>query len=99
MMNYWHSILPDSFILDMPYELVVDNVEERARKMIEFVGLEWNDNCLSFYENTRDVKTASVAQVRKPIYKSSVARWENFKDYLQPLYEIVKDYRPVSSSK
>ena len=93
MMQYWHDVLPKGSILDVPYESVVDDIEKQAKRMLEFVGLPWNDKCLEFYENKRQVHTASIAQVRQPIYKSSVARWEHFATHLAPLMEVVKDYR------
>jgi hypothetical protein len=58
-----------------------------------YLDLPWDDRCLAFHENKRPVKTASVAQVRRPIYKTSVARWKNFETHLALLLEIVKDYR------
>jgi hypothetical protein len=57
------------------------------------VGLPWDDNCLAFHRNQRHVKTASMAQVRKPIYQTSVARWRHFENHLQPLLAIVQAYR------
>ena len=61
--------------------------------MLDHIALPWDDNCLKFYDNDRPVRTASLAQVRKPIYKSSVAGWTRFEKQLQPLLDIVKDYR------
>ena len=93
LMQHWHAVLPEGTILDLPYEEMVTNTETQARRVIEFVGLPWDDNCLKFHENKRLVKTASVAQVRRPIYKTSVARWKHFARYLRPLYDLVKDFR------
>ena len=94
LMQHWRAVLPEGTILDLPYEDMVANTETQARHILKFVGLPWDENCLKFHENTRLVKTASVAQVRQPIYKSSVARWKHFARHLRPLYELVKDYRP-----
>jgi tetratricopeptide (TPR) repeat protein len=94
LMSHWREVLPEDFILEMPYDQVVEDVEGQTRRMLEFVGLPFEESCLKFYENDRPVRTASLAQVRKPIYKSSVARWKRFEKHLGPLYEIVKDYRP-----
>ena len=93
LMQHWHKVLPKGRILDLPYEQMIADTEGQARKILEFVGLPWDENCLNFHQNKRLVKTASVAQVRKPIYKSSVARWKLFAQHLRPLLEIVKDYR------
>lgn len=93
LMRHWHEVLPQGAILDLRYEDMVDDTEGQARRILDYVGLPWDDNCLAFHQSKRHVKTASVAQVRKPIYKTSVARWERFSAHLSPLLEIVKDYR------
>ena len=93
LMQHWHKVLPKCRILDLPYEQMIADTEGQARKILEFVGLPWDENCLNFHQNKRLVKTASVAQVRKPIYKTSVARWKHFALHLRPLLELVKDYR------
>ena len=56
---------------------------------IEFLGLGWNDKCLEFHISDRPVKTASVAQVRKPIYKTAVKRWKKYGDGLKPLADAI----------
>ncbi len=93
LMRHWREVLPDHFILEMPYEELVEDVEGQTRRMLTHLGLPWDENCLKFYDNTRPVRTASLAQVRKPIYKTSVAGWKRFERQLGPLLEIVKDYR------
>ncbi len=90
IMNHWREILPAGVILDFKYEEVVEDLETQARRLIDFCGLEWQDSCLEFYKNERHVKTASIAQVRKPIYKSSVARWQHFRNHLEPLRKIIE---------
>jgi tetratricopeptide (TPR) repeat protein len=96
LMRHWHKVLPKGTILDLPYEDMVTDTEMQARRVLKFVGLPWDDKCLEFYKNDRLVKTASVAQVRKPIYKSSVARWKHFARHLQPLLDLVREFRDVS---
>jgi tetratricopeptide (TPR) repeat protein len=95
LMQHWHKVLPEGRILDLRYEEMVADTEKQARRVLEFVGLPWDENCLQFHKNDRLVKTASVAQVRRPIYKTSVSRWKHFARHLRPLFELVKDYRPV----
>lgn len=90
LMRHWHKVLPAGRILDLRYEDMVADTEGQARRVLEFVGLPWDENCLNFHQNQRLVKTASVAQVRQPIYKTSVARWKHFARHLRPLYELVK---------
>ena len=71
------------------YEDVVADTERAARKLIDFIGLEWNEKCLDFHKSDRPVKTASVAQVRKPIYGSAVNRHKKYGDKLQPLIDAI----------
>lgn len=96
LMQHWHKVLPEGTILDLPYEDMVADTEAQARRVLKFVGLPWDEKCLEFYKNDRLVKTASVAQVRKPIYKTSVARWKHFARHLQPLLALVREYRPAN---
>jgi tetratricopeptide (TPR) repeat protein len=93
LMQHWHEVLPPGTILDLRYEDLVADTEGQARRILDYVGLPWDENCLAFHQNKRHVKTASVAQVRKPIYKTSVARWRRFERHLQPLLDIVQDCR------
>ena len=84
MMNHWKSVL-DLPILEMDYELMVRDAEPQTRRLIDFVGLPWDDRCLRFHENKRLVATASQSQVRRPIYTKSVERWRNYEKHLAPL--------------
>jgi hypothetical protein len=77
------------------YEDNVADVEGQARRVIDYLGLEWNDNCLEFYNLDRPVKTASTSQVRKPIYTTSTNRWRKFEKYLGPLLEELGDIVPT----
>jgi len=87
--EHWASVLPPSRILDVRYEDNVADPEREARRMLDHVGLVWDSACLRFYETKRAVSTASVAQVRKPMYSTSVARWKRFEKHLRPLVEIL----------
>jgi tetratricopeptide (TPR) repeat protein len=89
LMAHWHGVLPAGRILDVRYEDNVADPEREARRLLEYVGLPWDPACLNFHENKRAVRTASVAQVRKPIYSSSVARWKHYENHLGPLLEII----------
>jgi hypothetical protein len=68
----------------------VADTEKNAREVIDFIGLEWDDACLAFHESKRPVKTASVAQVRKPIYTSSLERAQKYGAGLQPLIDAIE---------
>ncbi|WP_157817902.1 tetratricopeptide repeat-containing sulfotransferase family protein [Candidatus Thiodictyon syntrophicum] len=94
MMQHWDRVLPAGVLLHLHYEAMVADLEGQARRVIAHVGLPWDDACLRFHENRRPVRTASVAQVRKPIYSSSVGRWRAYPDGLLVLREIVGDDYP-----
>ena len=89
IMDHWTRVLPDDTILHVDYESVVEDLEGVARRMIAFIDLDWDDACLSFHTNPRHVQTASIAQVRQPIYKSSLSRWKLFEEQLQPLQKVL----------
>ena len=93
MMQHWHGVLPPGYILDVRYEAVVEDVKRETGRMLDHIGLPLDDACLEFYNNKRVVKTASIAQVRRPIYTTSVSRWRHFKKHLDPLMRIVEQYR------
>ncbi len=93
LMDHWHDVLPDGRILDVSYEAMVSDFEHQARRLVAYLGLPWDDRCLGFHDNQRVVKTASVAQVRRPIYKTSVARWKPFERHLGALLEVVEHHR------
>jgi tetratricopeptide (TPR) repeat protein len=84
LMQHWQDTL-DLPIMEVKYEEVVADQEAMSRKMIEFLGLEWDDACLSFYKSKRFAKTVSYDQVRQPIYNKSVGRYKHYEKYLEPL--------------
>jgi tetratricopeptide (TPR) repeat protein len=89
LMAHWHEVMP-GVILDVQYEEVVGGLEEQARRIIARCGLEWDDACLDFYRTQRSVRTASAAQVRQPIYHSSIGRWHPHEGGLQPLLQALE---------
>lgn len=88
LMRHWHSVMPGR-IFDLNYEDLIADPEYWSRKLVEHVGLAWDDSCLAPHKSVRAVKTASVWQVRQPIYKSSVQRWKNYESHLGPIKEIL----------
>lgn len=90
IMEHWHKVLPGR-ILDINYADTIANPEYWTRKLIDHIGLEWNDACLAPHKLERSVKTASHWQVRQPIYKTSVQRWKNYEEFLQPLIDALND--------
>jgi tetratricopeptide (TPR) repeat protein len=89
LMRHWHTVLPPGAILDVRYEDVVNDLEAAARQIVAHCGLVWDDACLRFYETTRPVRTASVIQVRQPIYRTSMTRWRPSEETLRPLLEAL----------
>lgn len=90
LMEHWRKLLPGRF-LDVDYEDLVDNQEAVSRRMIAFCDLEWEDACLSFEKNESPSLTASAAQVRQPIYQSSVALWRRYEKELEPLVAVLRE--------
>ena len=84
IMDFWNSYFPGS-IHTVMYEDVINDPENQVRSMIEFLDLEFEESCLSFYKSSRPVKTASSEQVRQPIYKSAMNYWKNFEEDLTEL--------------
>jgi tetratricopeptide (TPR) repeat protein len=85
LMDHWRRVLPKESFFEVHYEAIVEDVEKEARKLIEYCGLPWDPSCLNFYALKRNVKTASVTQVRQPIYDSSVERWRHYEKNIGPL--------------
>jgi hypothetical protein len=84
LMAHWAAVL-DIPMLEVRYEDLVDDQESWTRRIIDFCGLPWDDQCLRFYEDRRAALTLSYDQVRRPIYRRSLARAERFGALLDPL--------------
>jgi Sulfotransferase family len=84
-MAHWRAILPASHFLEVDYEAVVEDVEREARRMLNYLDLPWDEAVLRFHETERPVRTASVNQVREPIYRTSAGRWRKHAAQLQSL--------------
>lgn len=93
VMDHWNSVLPGR-LYDWHYETAVNDVETATRKLLDFLDLEWDENCLDFHRSKRRVNTASVTQVRQPIYTSSVGGWQNYSAELAPLRQILESGAP-----
>lgn len=96
LMDHWRGVLPVS-IHDVDYEDSVNDLESVARRLISACGLDWEPGCLEFHKTQRPIRTASVVQVREPVYTRSVARWKNYEPDLGELFTaIVPDHRAPS---
>lgn len=97
LMDHWRAVLPQGAFLDVQYEDMVADNEGQARRLLDYCNLEWNDACLDFHKTERNVRTASVTQVRQPIYSSSVERWRKYEQFLGPLLKELGDLVPKSA--
>tara|TARA_R110001606_G_scaffold278166_1_gene426429 strand:- start:27 stop:1499 length:1473 start_codon:yes stop_codon:yes gene_type:complete len=90
LMNHWKSIAGDQ-ILDVDYDALVSSPETIIRATLDFMGLPFEDACLNFQNSRSPVKTASVWQVREPLYTKSSGRWRNYELHIGPLLEALND--------
>ena len=84
LMDHWDAVLP-GFVLRVMHEEVVDDLETQVRRLLDFCGLPFEEQCLKFHETERSVRTPSSEQVRRPIYRSGLDHWRNFEPWLGPL--------------
>jgi tetratricopeptide (TPR) repeat protein len=85
LMAHWRPGFPASHVIEVDYEAVVDDLEREARRLIAFLNLPWDEACLSFHRTERPIRTASVTQVRQPIYRHAAGRWRKHAAELGPL--------------
>jgi len=84
-MAHWRTALPKGFMIEVRYEDLVADLEGQTRRMLAHIGLDWDPRCLDFHTTERTVHTASAAQVRRPIYRTSIERWRAYEARLEPL--------------
>jgi hypothetical protein len=84
-MAHWRAILPADRFLEVDYEAVVADIAGEARRIVAFCGLPWDEACLAFHAARRPVRTASAAQVRRPLYDNAIGRARHFAAHLEPL--------------
>jgi tetratricopeptide (TPR) repeat protein len=89
LMEHWRAALPACNFMDVDYETLVSQPEETTRRLLDFLGLPWNEACMRFFESRRPLNTASLAQVRQPIYRSSVGRSAALRAHLRPLAQAL----------
>jgi len=90
LMHHWDQVLPGK-ILRVNNEDVIDDLEGQVTRMLDFLGLPFEEECISFYETDRSVRTASSEQVRRPVNKDGMARWRPYAQYLKPLINVLDD--------
>jgi tetratricopeptide (TPR) repeat protein len=89
VMRHWREVIPDR-IFEFDYEALVAEQEKVSRQLVEWIGLDWEPQCLEFYDSDRLVRTASITQVRQPIYKKSVAKWRRYEPFLHDLFDAIQ---------
>jgi len=89
LMDHWRMVLPADAFLDVQYETLVSDFDAQARRLVDWCKLPWDDACLDFHKTKRSVRTASVTQVREPIYTTSVLKWKAYEAYLGPMLDAL----------
>jgi tetratricopeptide (TPR) repeat protein len=85
LVAHWRRVLPSETLLEVPYAELIAEQEKWTRRILDFLGLPWDERCLDFQKTERTVTTASTWQVRQKIYTSSVGRWRNYEKFIGPL--------------
>jgi len=98
LMDVWRSRFPGRFF-DIAYEDTVLDLEGRARDLIDYLGLPWEDACLRFHERSEAVSTASAVQVREPVHTRSLGRWRKYEQQLAPMKKILADHGLIASGQ
>jgi len=88
--EHWLKLLPHHMI-EVNYETLVGDLEGQSRRIVDFLGLEWEPSCLDFHQTERTVATVSHWQVRQPIYSSSIGRWRKYEKHLGPLFAALEE--------
>jgi len=86
-MAHWRRVLPDGAMLELDYETLVADLETTTRRMLDHCGLAWDAGCLDFHQSRRAVRTASALQVRQPVHRRAIGRWQVSPELLAPLLE------------
>ena len=91
LQEYWMQTL-EIEMMDLHYDKLVVDQENETRKLLEFLGLSWEDACLEFHKSKRVAATISYDQVNKKMYTSSSGRWKNYEKHIGPLIDALGDY-------
>ena len=88
LMKFWDEIFKDD-IYTLNYEQLINNQKSETKKLLEYCELDWDENCMKTHKNKKIVATASISQVRSPVYKTSINKWENYSEQLRDLKKII----------
>jgi tetratricopeptide (TPR) repeat protein len=89
LMAHWRAVLPAGRMLELDYETLASDPAREIPRIIDHIGLAWDEACLRPQDNDRPVRTASVWQVRQPITRASVERWRRYEPHLGPLAALI----------
>ena len=90
VMLFWNNILPNYYV-NVFYDELINEPKKQIEKLLNFCNLEWNENCIKFYNNKNSISTGTNSiNVHQPIYKTSMQYWKCYEKQLQPLLEILK---------
>lgn len=98
LMRHWHEVFPGQ-ILEVDYDSLVEDVEGWARKIIDYLELPWEAGVVNFQDLDRAVRTASVWQVRQPVYTTSKQKWKRYESHLEPLEQALAEVPPMPEPK
>ncbi len=90
LMRFWKENLSMKY-MELSYTELVENPEEKARQIMDFCGLEWEDKVLEFYKGRKSAFTISQVQVSQPINKKGLGRWVHYKKHIGPLIEALDE--------
>ncbi len=90
LMAHWEACFP-SRLCTVSYERLVADTAAETRRVLAFLGLDWQPQCLEYHRLKQAVGTASTAQVRQPVYTSSVQKWRRYETQLQPMRAILRE--------
>lgn len=88
LVDHWRNVLPPGVLLEVHYADLVEEREKWSRKILDFIGLEWDERCAEFHTAARPVLTSSFWQVRQKMYNSSLERWRNYEQFIGPLRSL-----------
>jgi hypothetical protein len=90
LMSHWLDVIPGGIHV-VKYENLITDTESEVRSLLEFCGLEWQDQCLEFHKNTQASTTASASQIRQKLYSTSIGKWKNYEEQLEPLRKMLAE--------
>jgi len=94
-MEHWENTLPASMLIEIDYEQLVTDQEQQSKALLEACELEWDPACLDFQQADHRVLTASMMQVRQPVYTRSIAVWRHYETQLKSLVDLLGDSPPT----